>query len=292
MTSIRPFSQLSRFIVSIGIIGLVLNDLLVVNGVIHQIWCFLHQLFLHLLLITIVTGHVLPDIYEYTNQYSHRCGIIFSFIILLIIQLFISMQWLKTHNNSSNIKLNLPILCLSNIRPQILIFIVHLLHLIFTIQSICTPIILDDTNSISSITIYINERFFQLYSILVRLFYFTGTSILHIFFLPGQFSGTLYSGILVIEIVLRYLIIVYHLNVRYERNIADRNNNTPYLSLKNDDLRQFSGTLYSGILVIEIVLRYLIIVYHLNVRYERNIADRNNNTPYLSLKNDDLSDDT
>ncbi|UJR35563.1 hypothetical protein I4U23_028316 [Adineta vaga] len=72
--------------------------------------------------------------------------------------------------------------------------------------------------------------------ILLRLFYFTGTSILQVFFLPGEFSGTFYGGILVIEFILKYLIIIYYSNLTYEKNMIDLNNsNISYLRLENDD---------------------------------------------------------
>jgi hypothetical protein len=243
-TYIRPLTHLSRFIVSIGIIGLVLDDLLVINGVTYQTWCSIHQIILHCLLMIIITGRLLPDFYEYSKQYYHqrdsgtlKSGVIFCFIILLFIQLLISIKWLWNNDSLPNGLWNPPVFCPGHIRPQLFIFILHLLDLIFTIQSIRTPMFLDDTNPISSITISINEKFCQLNSIILRLFYFTGTSILHTLFFPGQFSATLYAGILVIEFTLKYLIIVYHSNVRYERNIDDMNGmlNTAYLRLKNDD---------------------------------------------------------
>ncbi len=238
-TSIRPFSHLSRFIVSVGIIGLVLDDFLVINGVTYRTWCSIHQISLHFLLMTIVAGRLLPDFYEYTNRYYHhrdsgtfKSGIILSFIILLCIQLLISMKWLWNNNSLPNGELYPPVLCPGSIHPQFLILIFHLLDFIFTVQSICTPMILDDTNPI-----FINEKFCQFNSILLRLFYFTGTSILHTLFFPGQFSGTFYGGILVIEFILKYLIIIYHSNIRYERSIAGIDNaNGMVLRLKNDDL--------------------------------------------------------
>jgi hypothetical protein len=248
-TSIRPFSNASYFIVSIGIIGLVLDDLLVINGITHRTSCSIHQIFLHFLLMTIIAGRLLPDFYEYTNRYYYhhrdsgtlKSGVILGFILLLCIQLIISTKWLWNNTNLPNNEQNPPVLCSGSIRPQLFILILHLLEFIFIIQSIRTPMILDDTNPMSSIAIFINEKFCQLNSILLRLFYFTGTSILHTLFLPGQFSATFYSGILVIEFVLKYIIIIYHSNVRYERNIGniDHTNgmlNTAYLRLKNDDL--------------------------------------------------------
>ncbi|CAF2380565.1 unnamed protein product [Rotaria sp. Silwood2] len=251
--SIRPYSQLSRFIISIGIIGLVLDDLLVINGVTHRIWCSIHQICLHFLLMIIIISRLLPDFYEYTNQYYHRVNsnklksiIIFSFIILLCIQLFISIKWLWNNNNYlPNNEWNPPVFCRGYIHPQLFIFILHLFDLIFTIQSIREPIILDDISPISSTTVLIIEKFCQLNSILLRLFYFTGTSIVHMLFLPGQFSATFYSGILVIEFILKYLIMIYHLNLKYERNIDNTNGmiNTGYLRLKNDDLSDDSRLL-------------------------------------------------
>jgi hypothetical protein len=246
--SFRPFLHLSHFIVSIAIIGLVLDDFLVINGVTHRTWCSIHQISLHFLLMIIVAGRLLPDFYEYTNQYYHqrdagilKSGVIIAFIILLCIQLLISIKWLWNNRHLPNDEWNPPVFCSSSIRPQLFIFILHLLDLIFTIQSIRTPMILDDTNPISSINIFINEKICHLNSILLRLFYFTGTSILHILFLPGQFSATFYGGILVIEFVLKYLIIIYPSNVRYERSFANIDNtngmlHTACLRLKNDDL--------------------------------------------------------
>lgn len=244
----RPFSHLSRFIVSIAIIGLVLDDFLIINGVTHRRWCSIHQISLHFLLMIIVIGRLLPDFYEYANRYYHhrdsdtlRFGVLTSCIILLCIQLMISMKWLWNNHYLPNDKWNPPILCESNIRPQLFIFFLHLLDLIFTVQSIRTPMILDENNPISSINVYINETICKLNSILLRLFYFTGTSILHIFFLPGEFSATFYGGILVIEFILKYFIIIYHANVRYERSIANIDNTNgmlhpAYLRLRNDDL--------------------------------------------------------
>jgi hypothetical protein len=242
--SIRPFSHLSHFIVSIGIIGLVLDDFLVINGVTHQIWCSIHQISLHLLLMAIVASHLLPDFYDYADQYYHqhnvgtlKSRIIISFIVLLCIQLLISIRSLWNHH-LPNGKWNPPVLCLGSIRPQLSILILHLFDLIFTIQSLRTPMIPDDTNPISSMNVFINEKICHLNSILLRLFYFIGTSILHTLFLPGQFSATFYSGILVIEFVLNYFIVIYHSNLRYERSIDSPNGmlHTAYLRLKNDDL--------------------------------------------------------
>ncbi len=243
--SIRPFSHLSHFIISTGIIGLVLDDFLVINGVTHRIWCSIHQISLHLLLMAIVAGRLLPDFYEYTKQYYHqdnvgtlKSRIIISFIVSLCIQLLISIKSLWNHHHLPNVEWNPPVLCLGSIRPQLSILILHLFDLIFTIQSIRTPMIPDDTNPLSSINLFINERICHLNSILLRLFYFIGTSILHTLFLPGQFSATFYSGILVIEFVLNYFIVIYHSNLRYERSIASTNGmlHTAYLRLKNDDL--------------------------------------------------------
>ena len=243
--SIRPFSHLSRFIVSVGVIGLVLDDFLAINGVTHRTWCSIHQVSLHFLLMTIVVGRLLPDFYEYTDQYYHqrdagtlKSGIMFGFILLLFTQLLISIRWLWYHQHLPNGEWNSPVLCLSSICPQLFILALHLLDLIFTIQSIRTPMISDDTTPISSINVFINEKICHLNSILVRLFYFTGTSILHTLFLPGQFSGTFYGAILVIEFVLKYFLIIYHSNVRYERGIDSPNGmlHTAYLRLKNDDL--------------------------------------------------------
>ena len=244
-TLIRPFSNLSRFIVSVGIIGLVLDDLLVINGITHRTSCSIHQIFLHLLLMIIVAGRLLPDVYEYINRYYHqydsdrlKSGVMFSFIILLCIQLIISIRYFWNNPSLPTNEQTIPVLCSGNIRPQLFILILHLLEFIFTIQSIRTPMILDNASLISSTTISINEIFCQLNSILLRLFYFMGTSILHTLFLPGQFSATFYSGILVTEFVLKYIIVIYHSNVRYERSIDNTNGmlNTAYLRLKNDDL--------------------------------------------------------
>jgi hypothetical protein len=236
-TAIRPFSNLSRFIVSIGIIGLVLDDLLVINGITHRTSCSIHQIFLHLLLMIIVAGRLLPDVYEYINRYYYqhdsdtlKSGVMFSFIILLCIQLIISIRCFWNNPSLPTNEQTIPVLCSGNIRPQLFILILHLLEFIFTIQSIRTPMILDDAT--------INEIFCQLNSILLRLFYFMGTSILHTLFLPGQFSATFYSGMLVIEFALKYIIVIYHSNVRYETSIDNKNGmlNTAYLRLKNDDL--------------------------------------------------------
>ncbi|CAF3379342.1 unnamed protein product [Rotaria sp. Silwood1] len=251
--SIRPYSQFSRLIVSICIISLVLDDLLVINGVTLRIWCSIHQILLHFLLMIIIVSRLLPDFYEYTHQYYHRINsnklksiIIFTFIILLCIQLFISIKWLWNNKNYlPNHEWNPPVFCRGYIHPQLFIFILHLFELIFTIQSIHEPIILDDINPMSSITTFIIEKICQLNSILLRLFYFTGTSILPMLFLPGQFSATFYSGILVIEFVLNYLILIYHSNLKYERNINNTNGmiHTGYLRLKNDDLSDDSRLL-------------------------------------------------
>ncbi|CAF0873606.1 unnamed protein product [Rotaria sp. Silwood1] len=251
--SIRPYSQFSRLIVSICIISLVLDDLLVINGVTLRIWCSIHQILLHFLLMIIIVSRLLPDFYEYTHQYYHRINsnklksiIIFTFIILLCIQLFISIKWLWNNKNYlPNHEWNPPVFCRGYIHPQLFIFILHLFELIFTIQSIYEPIILDDINPMSSITTFIIEKICQLNSILLRLFYFTGTSILPMLFLPGQFSATFYSGILVIEFVLNYLILIYHSNLKYERNINNTNGmiHTGYLRLKNDDLSDDSRLL-------------------------------------------------
>ena len=242
----RPFLYLSHLIVSIGIIGLVLDDFLVINGVTHRIGCSIHQIFLHLLLMAIVAGHLLPDFYEYVNQYYHqhsvstlKSRIVISFIVLLCIQLLISIKSLWTHHHHlPNGELNPPVLCLGSIRPQLSILIIHSLDLIFTIQSIRTPMIVDDTNPISSINIFISEKLCHLNSILLRLFYFIGTSILHTLFIPGQFSATFYSGILIIELILNYFIVIYHSNIRYERGIDNPNGilRSAYLRLKTDDL--------------------------------------------------------
>ncbi|CAF0759244.1 unnamed protein product [Rotaria sp. Silwood1] len=251
--SIRPYSQFSRLIISICIISLVLDDLLVINGVTLRIWCSIHQILLHFLLMIIIVSRLLPDFYEYTHQYYHRINsnklksiIIFTFIILLCIQLFISIKWLWNNKNYlPNHEWNPPVFCRGYIHPQLFIFILHLFELIFTIQSIHEPIILDDINPMSSITTFIIEKICQLNSILLRLFYFTGTSILPMLFLPGQFSATFYSGILVIEFVLNYLILIYHSNLKYERNINNTNGmiHTGYLRLKNDDLSDDSRLL-------------------------------------------------
>ncbi|CAF5195317.1 unnamed protein product [Rotaria magnacalcarata] len=93
--------------------------------------------------------------------------------------------------------------------------------------------------------VFIDKKFCQLNSILIRLFYFTSTSILHVIFLPGQFSATFYSGILIIEYLLKYLIIIYHSNLKYESNIDNMNgmNNTGYLRIKTDDLNDDSRLL-------------------------------------------------
>ncbi|CAF4528571.1 unnamed protein product [Rotaria socialis] len=248
----RPYSQFSRLIVSIGIIGLILDDLLVINGITHGIWCSIHQIFLHFLLMLILAGRLLPDVYEYTNQHYHQYDSnklksfsILSFLILLCIQSFISLKWLwNNHYYLSNDEWNPPVLCQSYICPQLLIFILHLVDLIVTIQSIRHPFVLDDINPMSSI-VFIDKKFCQLNSILIRSFYFTSTYILRVMFLPGQFSATFYSGILIIEYLLKYLIIIYHSNLKYESNIDNMNgmNNTGYLRIKTDDLNDDSRLL-------------------------------------------------
>lgn len=235
--TIRPFSHLSRMIISIGIIGLVLNDFLVINGITHRIWCSCHQISLHILLITIVSARLLPTIYEYAEQYDHkhsistiRSSMIIGFLLVLLSQLFISIRWLFNHQHLPDLQLDPAVLCLGSTRPQLFILLLHIFDLILTIQSIRTPIITDDFNGIPSI----HEKFCHLHSILLRLFYFLTSSILQTLFLPGQFSGTLYSGILVIE----YLFELFLSHFQIETNLDNPNGmiHSGYLRLKNDDL--------------------------------------------------------
>lgn len=236
---IRPFAHLSRLITSIGIIGLVLNDFLVINGVTHRTWCSFHQISLHILLIIIVSARLLPAIYEYAEQYDHqhsiatiRSSIIIGFVLALLSQLFISIRWLSNHQHLPDLQYDPAVLCLGSTRPQLFILLLHLIDLILTIQSIRTPPVSDDHfNSIS----FIHERFCHLNSILLRLFYFLTSSILQTLFLPGQFSGTLYSGILLIECLFESFLS----NVQYETNLDSSNGmiHSEYLRLKTDDTR-------------------------------------------------------
>ena len=66
--SIRSFSPLSHFIVSISVIGLVLDDLLTINVEKNSYIVFYPSDFLHLLPMTIIISRLLPDFYEYANQ--------------------------------------------------------------------------------------------------------------------------------------------------------------------------------------------------------------------------------
>ena len=205
----RPCSHLSRFLVSIGIIGLVLNDFLVINGVTHQTWCSIHHLCLQLLLTIIVASRLLPDFYEYSNSYYHhndsgtsKLSVLLSLSIIILIQLFISIQWLWKNPTSSHVEWNPPVFCPSCIRPQLFILFLHLLELIFISQSLHSPNFSYTDNGVSSMIVFVDEKLYQLNSILLRLFYFLGTSVLHVFFWPGQFSATFYAGIIVIESIL------------------------------------------------------------------------------------------
>ena len=235
---IRPFSHISRSIVAIAMIGLVLNDFLTIHGLTHRAWCSLHQISLHFLLAAIVLARLLPTLYEYAEQYDHqysihtlKSSIIIGFILALLVQFFISIRWLLNHQHVTDLQHHSVVLCFGGVRPQLLIFFLHLLELIFLIQSIRTPTISDDLDSVSST----NENVCDLNSILLRLFYFFHSSILQTLFLPGQFSGTLYSAILVIEYLLKSF---YYSHLRYERNLDSPNGmiHSGYLRLKNDDL--------------------------------------------------------
>ena len=231
--SIRPFSHLSRSVVAIGMIGVVLNDFLTIDGLTHRAWCSLDQISLHFLLAAIVLARLLPTFYDHTEQYDHqysihtlKSSIITGFILALLIELFICIQWPLYHHSV--------LLCFSDVRPQLSIFFLHLLEFVCVIQAIRTPTISDDLHSISSI----NENLCDLNSILLRLFYFFHSSILQSLLMPGQFSGSLYSGILLIEYLLKSFIPVYYSNLRYERNLDSPNGmiHSGYLRLKNDDL--------------------------------------------------------
>lgn len=239
--SIRPFSHISRSIIAIGMIGLVFNDFLVINGLTHQTWCSLHQISLHFLLAAIVLARLLPTFYEYAEQYDHqysihtlKSSIITGFILALLVQLFISIRWLLNHQHVTDLHHHSVVLCFGGVRPQLFILLLHFLDLIFLVQFIRTSTISDDLSSMSSI----NDILCDLNSILLRLFYFFHSSILQTLFLPGQFSGTIYSGILLIEYLLKSFIPVYYSNLRYERNLDSPNGmiHSGYLRLKNDDL--------------------------------------------------------
>lgn len=244
----RPLSDLSYFIVSFGIIGLVLDDFLIINGITHQTWCSIHQISLHLLLIIVIIGRLLPDFYEYADRYYQyhdfatlKSGVLTSFIILFVVQLFISLKWLYYRSDIVHKEFNPPILCTGTIRPQIFLFILHLIELFIGIQSLHETTILNDNHSLSSsINPYLHELICQLNSILLRLFYFTTTSILQIFFIPGEFSASFYSSILIIEILLKYLINISYSIMRNERLLTNANHSNgilsrPHLSMKTDE---------------------------------------------------------
>ncbi|CAF0865794.1 unnamed protein product [Adineta ricciae] len=232
----QSLSYFSRFIISIGIVSLVLNDLLIVNGITHPPWCYIHQIILHCLLTIIVTGHLLPDFYSYyTSRFSQqrdsdklKSAVIFMFMLFLITQLILMIQWSDLWDKNS---LDRPILCLGNVRPQLLILLLHILDFISIIQTIRSSSFTNEIN-------LIHEKLLELNSILLRICYFFGTSVLQIFFLPGEFSGTLYSAILVIEYTLKYFVrTLYHSNEKYEINmIGLDNNDIPYLRLQSEDV--------------------------------------------------------
>ena len=228
----RPFSHVSRFIVSIGIIGLVLNDLPVINGVTHRLGCAIHHLSLHLLLSAILAARLLPDFYEYLTRYHYqpselstcKSPVVLSFLAVLSIQTFISVQWLRNNEIVIGDAWDPPVFCPGHTRPQLFLLLLHMLELSFVLQSL---------HSSALLTIFIDERICQLNSVLLRLFYFLGTAIFRTFFWPGQFSATLYAGILVIESTLIYFINVYHSGARYEQDLAQMGN--AVLRVKNDE---------------------------------------------------------
>jgi hypothetical protein len=207
----RPCSNLSRFLVSISIVGLVLVDILVINGVSHPFCCSIYHFSLEILLTIIVTSRLLPDFYDYSSKIT----VVLSLFVIVLIQLCISIEsLLKTSIRLSIDLMNPPILCPTSIRPQLLIFLLHCLELILNLQS---------TNS---------TTIFQLNSICLRLIYFTGTSVLHVFFWPSLFSATFYASILVIESVL-----IDHENVRSDENLCFNNErHRSFLRLKSDEL--------------------------------------------------------
>ena len=236
----RPFSHVSRFIVSTGIVGLVLNDLPVINGVTHRLGCAIHHLSLHFLLAAILAGRLLPDFYEYLVRYYYQAHdsstwkspVVISFLAVLSIQTFISAHWLWTNENPLTDAWNPPVFCPGHSRPQLFLLMLHMLELLFVLQSLRSSVLL---------MIFIDERLCQLNSVLVRLIYFLGTAIFHAFFWPGQFSATLYAGILVIESGLIYFINIYHSSARYEQDLAQMGNAdgllaSAYLRLKDDEL--------------------------------------------------------
>lgn len=229
-TPSRPFSRLSRLIVSISILGLVLTDLVVINGATCRRWCSAHQIILQLLLTMIQAARLLPEFYEHADQYyQHRDSgtvksvTLLTFISLLSIQLLLSVRCSLGDRHSPN----LPTFCIGNIHSYWQIFLLHMLELVLNTQSLgalATPASMHD-------------NFCQLNSTLLRSYYFAGTCMLRIFFLPGQFSGALYGGVLVIESVLKYLLGVYYTNDGIERSTGRLDNiHTPYLRMKNDDL--------------------------------------------------------
>ncbi|CAF1147309.1 unnamed protein product [Adineta ricciae] len=122
------------------------------------------------------------------------------------------------------------ILCFGNARRQLLILL-HILDFISIIQTICSSSFTNEIN-------LIHEKLLELNSILLRISYFLGTSVLQIFFLSGDFSSTLYSAMLVIEYTLKYFVqTLYHFNGKYEINmIGLDNNDIPYLRLQNEDV--------------------------------------------------------
>ena len=229
-TSTRPYSHLSRSIISIAIVGLVLDDLLVINGVTGQAWCTVHQISLQLLLMIVTAIRLVPDI----SEYQRPSGVVLSFVVLTLLQLFLSLRWSWNSGHSIPKNWTAPVLCTGHIRPQLLILLLHVADLAFAIHSTYTPPYVDGTKSASAIAGSIQEHFCRLNSSLLRLFYFFCTSVLHAFFAPGQFSATLYGGIVVIEFVLEYLITLSHFNFRYDAGIG--NGHGPYSPPMDDDL--------------------------------------------------------
>ena len=235
-TSIRSYSQLSRSIIAFGVVGLVLDDLLVINGVTEQRWCTIHQILLQFLLMTVTAVRLLPDVSEYVyRQMDQRSSaVVLSFVLLSLLQLFLSLKYSWNGAHTSPMNWNAPNLCTGYIRPQLLILLLHVADLTFAIHFLCTPSYIDNTRSISATTSSINEHFCRLNSSLLRLFYFFFASVLQAFFLPGQFSTTLYAGIVVIEFALTYIIRIYHSNDRHDAGIGDSHG--PYLPPVDDDL--------------------------------------------------------
>lgn len=229
----RPLSDLSHFIVYFGIIGLVLNDFLIINGITHSTWCSIHQINLHLLLVIIIIGRLLPNFYEYADRYYQyhdfstlRSGVLTFSIILIVVQSLISLKWLRNRSDIKHMEFNPPILCIGTIRSQIFLFILHLIELFISIQSLHEAMLFNQ---------HLHECICQLNSILIRLVYFTTTSIIQIFFVPGEFSASFYSSILIIEFVLKYFIEISHSMTRnneHSNGILSR----AHLNVKTDEI--------------------------------------------------------